>query len=89
MQFSTTTSSGSASSSRWERRRKTTKHPNTADFHFVLYKHNPAWGNRSAVQRFQCFFPDWFNRTVAGGNNFVDMATPVTPAFPPLPRTSA
>ena len=27
----------------------TSKHVNTAEFHFVLYKHNPAWGNRSAA----------------------------------------
>ncbi len=53
---------------------KTTRHPNTADFHFVLYQHNPKWGNRSAVQRFQGFFPSWFERTVSGGNWFVDIA---------------
>jgi len=51
---------------------KTTKHPNTADFHCVFYKHNPAWGNRSAVQRYQSFFPQWFRRSVTGGNWYVD-----------------
>ncbi len=51
---------------------KTLKHPNTADFHFVLYQHDPKWGNRSAVQRFQSFFPLWFNRVVSGGNWFID-----------------
>jgi len=56
---------------------KTTKHPNTADFHFVLYRHDPKWGNRSAVQRYQSFFPRWFMRTVSGGNWFID----------PSPRT--
>ena len=52
---------------------KTTRHPNTADFHFVLYQHNPKWGQRSAVQRYQSFFPDWFNRVAlaSGGNWFV------------------
>ena len=45
---------------------KTTRHPNIADFHFVLYQHDPKWGQRSAVQRYQCFFPDWFERTVVG-----------------------
>jgi len=51
---------------------KTLKHPNTAEFHFVLYRHNPAWGQRSAVERFQGFFPAWFDRTVSGGNWFLD-----------------
>jgi len=50
---------------------KTTKHPNTADFHFVLYQNSPKWGNRSTVQRYQSFFPTWFNRTVSGGNWYV------------------
>ena len=63
---------------------KTTKHPNTADFHFVLYQHNPKWGNRSAVQRYQSFFPDWFTRTISGGNWFVDPATTPTTLPPPL-----
>ncbi len=51
---------------------KTTKHPNTADFHFAFYKHDPKWGNRSAVRRFQSFFPQWFRRSVSGGNWYVD-----------------
>ena len=59
---------------------KTTKHPNTADFHFVLYQHNPKWGNRSAVQRYQSFFPDWFNRATTGGNWFGDVTHANYPA---------
>jgi len=47
---------------------KTTKHPNTAEIHFVLYKHDPKWGNRSAVARYQSFFPEWFVRRYTGGN---------------------
>ena len=62
---------------------KTAQHPNTADFHFVFYQHDPKWGNRSAVQRFQSFFPDWFNRVVSGGNWFVD---PGESTMPPTPE---
>jgi len=50
---------------------KTTVHPNTATFNCVLYKHNPQWGYRSAVQRYQSFFPEYFLRRVSGGNWFV------------------
>ncbi len=60
----------------------TTKHPNTAEIHFVLYKHDPNWGNRSAVQRYQSFFPQWFNRIVSGGNWLIypgDANVPSTP----------
>jgi len=46
----------------------TTKHPNTADFHFVFYKHNPDWGQRSAVARYYGFFPAWFAKTSLDGN---------------------
>ncbi len=61
---------------------KTTKHPNTADFHFVFYQHNPKWGNRSAVQRFQSFFPQWFRRSVSGGNWFIDCSHANYPTTP-------
>ena len=64
---------------------KTTKHPNTADFHFVLYKHDPNWGNRSAVTRYQSFFPAWFTRNPLsrGGNWMYDNANrPVAPDTP-------
>ena len=47
---------------------KTTKHPNSADFHFVLYKHDPAWGHRSAVKRYYDFFPAWFQKVSLDGN---------------------
>ena len=61
---------------------KTTLHQNTADFHFVLYQHDPVWGNRSAVQRYQGFFPSWFERTVTGGDWFVDPGESNMPATP-------
>ncbi len=62
---------------------KTTKHPNTADFHFVLYQNSPKWGNRSTVQRYQSFFPDYFNRTVSGGNWYVSPSPKTN--IPPTP----
>ena len=61
---------------------KTTRHANTADFHFVLYQHTPKWGNRSSVQRYQSFFPVWFDRTVTGGNWFVDPGETNMPTTP-------
>jgi len=57
---------------------KTTKHPNTAYFDFVLYKHNPAYGMRSAVQRYQSFFPTWYNRVTSGGNWHLDSTPRLT-----------
>ncbi len=49
----------------------TTYNPNTTNFYFVLYQHNPKWGIRAAVQRYQSFFPSWWNRITPGGNWFV------------------
>ncbi len=49
---------------------KTTLHPNTATFNCVLYRHNPQWGFRSAVQRYQSIFPAYFLRRASGGNWF-------------------
>ena len=60
---------------------KTTKHPNTCDFHFVLYKHDPEWGARSAVARYYSFFPQWFQKVSRGGNWMVDYGIlPTDPA---------
>ncbi|NIM49725.1 MAG: hypothetical protein GTO22_10860, partial [Gemmatimonadales bacterium] len=47
---------------------QTTKHPNTADFHFILYRHDPDWGVRSAAKRYYGFFPQWFQQVSRGGN---------------------
>jgi len=47
---------------------RTTKHPNSADFHFVLYQHDPEWGQRSAQDRFYGFFPQWFQKVARDGN---------------------
>ena len=47
---------------------KTTLHSNTADFHFVIYQHNPTYGNHASVARYQSFFPEWFVRRYPGGN---------------------
>jgi len=60
----------------------TTKHPNTADFHFVLYKHDPFWGDRSAVKKFQDAFPAWFARAYPGGNWYLDPGTSGRPTTP-------
>jgi hypothetical protein len=32
----------------------------TAPFHVVLYRHDPAWGFRAALQRYYTLFPDFF-----------------------------
>jgi len=64
---------------------KTTKHPNTADFHFVIYKHDPNWGQRSAVDRYYSFFPAWFTPQsgTRGGNWIYDSGNrPVAPDTP-------
>ena len=59
----------------------TTKHPNTAELHFVFYKHDPDWGDRSAVARYYTFFPQWFEKRYRGGNWLVDYGNyPTTPA---------
>jgi len=59
---------------------KTAKHPNRAEFHFVLYKHDPEWGNRSAVKRYHTFFPQWFQKVSRGGNWCYDSTRPTDPA---------
>ena len=35
-----------------------------APFRFLLYSHDPAWGFRSALQRYYGFFPDFFTKRV-------------------------
>ena len=51
---------------------RTTRHPNQASFSFLLYQHDPAWGDRSAVARVYSFFPAWFTKISPGGNWLVD-----------------
>jgi len=36
----------------------------TAPFHFVLYRHDPEWGFRAALQRYYTFYPEFFTRRV-------------------------
>jgi hypothetical protein len=36
-----------------------------APFHFILYRHDPAWGFRDALQRYYTLFPDFFTRRVS------------------------
>jgi len=50
----------------------TTRHANTASFSFILYQHDPNWGDRSAVARYYSFFPGWFTKLSPGGNWLVD-----------------
>ena len=64
---------------------KTTKHQNTANFHFVIYKHDPNWGQRDAVNRFYGFFPAWFTPQTGtrGGNWILDNSNrPTSPDTP-------
>lgn len=35
-----------------------------APFRFLLYRHDPAWGFRSALQRYYDFFPEFFTKRV-------------------------
>lgn len=43
-----------------------------APFRVLLYRHDPAWGFRSALQRYYTFFPEFFTKRVAqGGGWFV------------------
>ncbi|MBI2298866.1 MAG: hypothetical protein HYU66_07950 [Armatimonadetes bacterium] len=43
-----------------------------APFRILLYRHDPVWGFRSALQRYYGFFPDWFTvRTPRQGGWFV------------------
>lgn len=37
----------------------------TVPFRVLLYRHDPAWGFRSALQRYYGFFPEFFTRRVA------------------------
>ena len=43
---------------------KATKMPGKADFEFGLYRHDPAWGFRSAAQRYYDMFPEAFTKRV-------------------------
>jgi hypothetical protein len=42
---------------------RTLKFPNEATARFVLYRHDPRWGMRSAQDRYLRFFPQWYART--------------------------
>ena len=39
---------------------ETAKFPSSASFHFLLYRHEPEWGMRSAAQRYYEIFPEFF-----------------------------
>lgn len=51
------------------------RHPSRAPFTFVLYRHDPAWGMRSAMARYYRLFPESFvKRPVYEGYlNYADM----------------
>jgi len=40
------------------------KNPSRAPFSFILYRHDPAWGMRSALARYYRFFPESFAKRV-------------------------
>jgi len=40
------------------------KNPSRAPFSFVLYRHDPAWGMRSTLERYYRFFPESFVKRV-------------------------
>ncbi len=45
----------------------TWKFRNRAPFRFLLYRHDPAWGLRSAFERYYAFFPELFRKVVRDG----------------------
>jgi hypothetical protein len=45
----------------------TWKFRNRAPFRFLLYRHDPAWGLRSAFARYYAFFPELFRKIVRDG----------------------
>ncbi|HZO89433.1 MAG TPA: hypothetical protein VFB38_13970 [Chthonomonadaceae bacterium] len=45
----------------------TWKFRNRAPFRFLLYRHDPAWGLRSAFERYYRFFPELFRKIVRDG----------------------
>lgn len=45
----------------------TWKFRNRAPFQFLLYRHDPAWGLRSAFARYYAFFPELFRKRVRDG----------------------
>lgn len=45
----------------------TWKFRNRAPFQFLLYRHDPAWGLRSAFARYYAFFPELFRKIVRDG----------------------
>jgi len=45
----------------------TWKFRNRAPFRFLLYRHDPAWGLRSAFDRYYRFFPEQFRKIVRDG----------------------
>ncbi|HET6250168.1 MAG TPA: hypothetical protein VFE47_20930 [Tepidisphaeraceae bacterium] len=45
----------------------TWKFRNRAPFQFLLYRHDPAWGLRSAFERYYQFFPGLFRKVVRDG----------------------
>lgn len=56
----------------------TDKFPSKADFHFIIYKAEPAWKMRSALQTYYDIFPDFFHKRVQKEGiwmPFADIAT--------------
>lgn len=41
---------------------RTLKFPNEATARFLLFRHDPRWGLRSALDRYLRFFPEWYAR---------------------------
>lgn len=44
--------------------------PRAADFHALIYRHDPRWGFRSAVQRYYDLFPEYFEVRVPKFGNW-------------------
>ncbi len=51
----------------------TRKFPSQASFRFCIFRSDPAWGIRSAAQRFYALYPDLFATKASAYGNFRDM----------------
>jgi hypothetical protein len=54
---------------------ETKHHVSSAPFRAMVYRVDPAWGMRSAAERYQGFFPDFFSSTNRRHGNYTHLRT--------------
>ncbi|MCP4351175.1 MAG: hypothetical protein GY795_37400 [Desulfobacterales bacterium] len=64
--------------------RKTEKFPSKASACFILYRHDPEWGFRSALKRYYDFAPQYFNPRVTRGGSWLCGKKPVMTDSPEI-----